>query len=337
MTGRLRERLQADYGDGGPGFLLLGKPWPYHFHGRAQLLDSRGLHSRFIRKRPDADAVPLGLAGVAMGGGDLEPVSVRLRITGALVPTGRVLHGELYFLKQPGGATLDVLLDGQPLGHLATAGEPEPGYFAFDVPDDGQHEIGLDGPAEAPVTLLGLVAELEGGGVVLDTLGVPGARAQSHLYWEPSLFREQVRKRNPALWVLAYGTNEATDITQPIEQYASRLRQVIANLRAAAPQASCLLVGPSDFPERIKKRGYQVRERNVLINRVQRDLAAAAGCAFFDTIATMGGPLSILEWAKRDPPLAGRDMVHLTREGYEVLGDAIADAILPKATQTVRH
>ncbi len=29
-------------------------------------------------------------------------------------------------------------------------------------------------------------------------------------------------------------------------------------------------------------------------------------------------------------------MVHLTREGYEVLGDAIADAILPAAVQTMK-
>ena len=103
-----------------------------------------------------------------------------------------------------------------------------------------------------------------------------------------------------------------------------------------APQASCLLVGPTDFPERIKKRGYQVRERNLQVNQAQRTVAAAAGCAFFDTLAAMGGPLSILEWAKRTPPLAGRDMVHLTREGYQVLGDAIADAILPARTQPAR-
>jgi lysophospholipase L1-like esterase len=336
MTGRVRERLQADYGDGGPGFLLVGKPWPYHYHGRAQLLESRGLRATFIRKRPDTAVLPLGLAGVAMAGGDLEPIYVRLRIAGALLPRGRVLHQELHFLRQPDGATLDLLLDGLPLGRLDTAGDAEPGSFAFDVPDDGPHELEIVGPAEVPITLFGLVAELDGGGVVLDTLGVPGARARSILFWEPSLFREQVRKRNPDLWVLAYGTNEATDVAQPIEEYAARLRQVIDNLRAAAPQASCLLVGPTDFPERSKKRGYQVRERNLQINQVQRTVAAAAGCAFFDTLAAMGGPLSILEWAKRNPPLAGRDMVHLTREGYEVLGDAIADAILPKAAHTAQ-
>ena len=49
----------------------------------------------------------------------------------------------------------------------------------------------------------------------------------------------------------------------------------------------------------------------------------------FDTIATMGGPLSMLDWAKRDPPLGGRDLVHLTRAGYMVVGEAIANAILP--------
>jgi lysophospholipase L1-like esterase len=173
-------------------------------------------------------------------------------------------------------------------------------------------------------------------GVVVDTLGVPGARARSHLFWEPTLFREHVRRRAPDLWVLAYGTNEATDVAQPIEEYGERLRQVIANLRAAAPTASCLLVGPTDFPERTKKRTYQVRERNVQIDQAQRAIAAAAGCAFFDTMAAMGGPLSMVTWAKRTPPLAARDMIHLTREGYTILGDAIADAILPPTVQTMK-
>jgi lysophospholipase L1-like esterase len=333
MTGRLRERLQAEYGDGGPGFLMVGKPWAYYFHGRAQVVESLGLHAVFVRKRPEAGLQPLGLSGVAFTGGDLDPVSVRLGVLGALVPTGRRLHTELLFLKQPEGATLELFLDDQPLGSVVTAGEPGPGYVAFDVPDDGRHEIALRAPAEVPVALLGLVAELEGTGVVVDTLGVPGARARAQLFWDPSLFREHVNRRAPDLWILAYGTNESTDATQPIEEYALRLRQVIANLRAAAPNASCLLVGPPDFPERTKKRVYQERERTTHINQTQRAVAAALGCAFFDTIAMMGGPLSMLDWAKRDPPLGARDMVHLTAAGYAVLGDAIADTILPAVTQ----
>jgi lysophospholipase L1-like esterase len=43
----------------------------------------------------------------------------------------------------------------------------------------------------------------------------------------------------------------------------------------------------------------------------------------------MGGPLSMVDWARRSPPLGARDLVHLTRAGYVILGDAIADAIMP--------
>jgi lysophospholipase L1-like esterase len=328
MTGRLRERLQAELGDGGPGFLMFGKPWPFFHHGREQVLEFKGLKPSHVRLGPEVAVLPLGLSGVAFNGGESEPISTEVRILGATVPAGRALQGEVWFSKQPNGATAELLLDGAPLATLATAGQPAPGYVDFTT-DDGAHVLGVHAPAGAPLTLLGLVAELEGQGVVVDTLGVPGARARSQLYWEPKLFHEHLRRRAAALWVLAYGTNESTDRKQPIEEYAAQLRQVVDNLRAAMPEASCLLVGPTDFPERVKKDVYRERERTTQINQVQRSTAAQAGCAFFDTIALMGGPLSMLDWAKRDPPLGARDLVHLTQAGYQVVGDAIADAILP--------
>jgi hypothetical protein len=48
MSGRVRERLQVDYGDGGPGFLMTGQPWRSYRHDRAELLDARGLQVLLI-------------------------------------------------------------------------------------------------------------------------------------------------------------------------------------------------------------------------------------------------------------------------------------------------
>ncbi|MFT3927196.1 MAG: GDSL-type esterase/lipase family protein [Myxococcales bacterium] len=356
MSGRVRERLQAEYGDGGPGFVMTGRPWRSYRHSRAELLEAKGLKGTYIRKRPESDALPLGLAGVAFAPQPIaepepippskgkrpapkkvepaEPVPeaplVRLRLTNAVNPSGRATHYEFFLLPGPlphfavDGQAPSKLPPAPALPDASTQGQ----YVAFDAPNDQPHDVTIASGLDVPLTWFGLVAELEGPGVVLDTLGIPGARARAQLYWDQPLFLEHLGRRTPDLWVLSYGTNESTDVTQPIQDYAAQLHEVVSRLRQSAPGASCLLVGPTDFPERIKKGVYQPRERTAQINELQRKTAAEFGCAYFDVIESMGGPLSMLSWVKADPPLGAKDLIHFTRRGYALLGDRIADRLL---------
>lgn len=340
MTGRIRERLQAEYGDAGPGFILAGRPWRSFRHDRIELVSVRGLHSTYIRKRPESEFVKLGLAGVMTIPALSEDPEVppeapllRFRVKPATTPTGRKSQAELFYLQKPSNGTLRISLDSKPVSQLATRAELEsPGYFAFELPDDSVHEISLSAEPTESFNLFGMVVEREGAGVVLDTLGIPGARARAQLYWEPSLLREHMQKRAPALWVLAFGTNESTDVTQPIADYKGHLEKVLTQMQGALPDASCLLVGPTDFPEKIKQGEYRARERTAQINALQKSAAQRFGCAFFDVIESMGGPLSMLSWARAEPPLGAKDLIHLTRPGYVLLGDRIADLLLAQPT-----
>jgi lysophospholipase L1-like esterase len=60
----------------------------------------------------------------------------------------------------------------------------------------------------------------------------------------------------------------------------------------------------------------------------QRRAAAAAGCAFYDQLAAMGGPGTIHTWAGEPKPRARKDHVHLTRDGYALLAGALAGDLL---------
>lgn len=337
MTGRVRERLQTAYGDAGPGFILTGRPWRSARHDRIELLSARGLQSLYIRKRPESGTLSLGLAGVVTHTevqgetSETEPEAplFRFRVRPAVAPTGKSTQHELFFLQRPGGGTLRIALDGKLVSQVATRAETEsPGYVSFATDNDSPREITLAGDVGQSLSWFGMVVERDGPGVVLDTLGIPGARARAQLYWEPTLLREHVQKRAPALFVLAYGTNESTDVTQPIAAYAGNLHSAIEQMQSALPEASCLLVGPTDFPEKIKKGEYRARERTSQINALQKSAAERFGCAFFDVLESMGGPLSMLTWASADPPLGAKDLVHLTRPGYVLLGNRIADFLL---------
>ena len=105
-----------------------------------------------------------------------------------------------------------------------------------------------------------------------------------------------------------------------------RLREVIGRWKRRAPATSCLLVGPGDWPRERRDGTLRTRPRLEGIVQAQRVEADVAGCAFFDTLAWMGGPLSMERWMAEG--LALGDRVHLTDAGYERLGDALAARIL---------
>jgi lysophospholipase L1-like esterase len=129
--------------------------------------------------------------------------------------------------------------------------------------------------------------------------------------------------------VLAYGTNEAGDDDVPPAAYEDRLRRVLTRIGEVAPDASCLLVGPSDRPLLLEDGvTYGVRPLLNSVIDVQRRVAAELGCGFFDVRAFMGGELSMVRWTAAVPPLGARDHVHLTMLGYQQLGEALNKALL---------
>jgi hypothetical protein len=61
---------------------------------------------------------------------------------------------------------------------------------------------------------------------------------------------------------------------------------------------------------------------------VQRKVAEAAGCGFYDQQEAMGGPGSIVSWAVEPESRAQRDRVHLTRTGYAQVAASFAGDLI---------
>lgn len=326
LTGRVRDGLQARFGDGGPGFIIAGKPWRSHRHDRVGISDAEGIRAERIKARRDPDdGARLGLAGVAF-----ESERARARVQLSTRSEGAALQGELFFLKQPGGGHLRISADGKRPADVRTRSAKErAGYHPIELPAGSAHKLKLEVTNGGRVTWFGVALENEQpGGVVLDTLGIPGARARAQLSWDSTLLRDHVRRRNPDLVVLAYGTNEAGDEREPIAAYETQLREVVGRMRAMAKNASCLLIGPTDRLERGADGELRVMARTEKLIAAQRRVAREHGCGFFDLVGAMGGPKSMLRWSTSEPPFGAADHVHLTRRGYVALGDVLTSALV---------
>jgi lysophospholipase L1-like esterase len=88
-----------------------------------------------------------------------------------------------------------------------------------------------------------------------------------------------------------------------------------------------VLLGAGDKP--LERDGEWVhRERTDAINRAMRTIAFAHGCAFFDTVSFMGGPLSMVRWVEADPTLARDDYIHFSALGYQLLSENLLYELL---------
>jgi lysophospholipase L1-like esterase len=322
----VRTRLQTRFGEAGAGFVMPAKPLP-HFHNGGTVIETSvgwtGVHLKASAPQEDH----YGLAGIYLVSPPKKIARSSFSTLARSGLTGYASDLELYYWKQPHGGHLRLTVDGEPYEIATAASSGKAGYEHIAL-SDGPHHVELATRGDGVVQLFGVALERSEPGVVLDTLGIPGARAANQLTWDDALYREQLARRKPNLVVLAYGTNESGDDGQPIEEYAASLRRVVERVREVAPGASCLLIGPSDRPTKTDAGTYVDRPRTELVVETQRQVSAEFGCGFFDLVGFMGGPLSMLRWVSEDPPLSVSDHVHFTHRGYELLGDVLYGALL---------
>ncbi len=177
-------------------------------------------------------------------------------------------------------------------------------------------------------TLHGLVLETDEPGFVLHSVGVNGADtaqalARPHLVEDLTLLR-------PDLVVLSLGINDAHGPDFDPERFRMNYEQLIARVRQAAPDCAILLTTNTDSCRKRKR----PNANGLLVREVMSDLSASQGVGMWDALGVMGGLGSIKEWRKQD--LARPDLVHLNREGYRLLGDLLATALVRDLTGGLR-
>ena len=326
----VRARLQERFGDAGHGFLMPARPWRYYRHlGGPSVESSRRWEALRVRAST-RDVDSLGVAGMAV---ESESSSAWGRIDTGSATASRFV---IFYLQQPGGGSFDVRIDGQRAARVSTAAEEVGAGVRELTTEDAHHVLEVRVRGNGPVRLFGVSVEREQPGVIVDNMGINGARASSHLLWQEDLHREYLRRLRPDLVVLAYGTNESGDDDRPIEEYEGQLRSVVARLRSTLPSAACMLVGPSDRPMRGEEQEMVDRPRTAQVVDVQRRVSRDFGCAFFDLVAFGGGPLSMVQWAQTEPPYAQRDLVHFTGRGYLRLGEVLHERLIEGYDSTPR-
>lgn len=325
VTGRVREVLQTRFGDAGHGFVPLVPVVRDHWAWGVRIDAAEGWELTQVgSKHTSIDRY--GLIGVAFTAD--EPGAFAAVTSDAWGPSQYASRITLLYDRRPGGGALEVLLDGRSVETLHTEAEIPTGAVRSYEVSDGPHRLEVRARGDGPVTVYGVIFDRARPGVIVDNLGLVGAKARHHLYWNEDQWRGFFAPRNPDLIALAYGNNELDDRHLTLAEHEAQLVAVLTRLRGAAPGTSCLLVGPTDRPARREDGSVVSRPLVAEMTAMHRRVAHREGCAFFDTLAFMGGPGAGIRWLERDPPLLKQDLMHLERDGYRRWADVLAAALL---------
>ncbi len=313
----LRTELQARMGDGGYGMMF-----PYSAASARPPIDYTSEHSgewQCATSRRLPPAMLLGVVGVACSTADPE-ASFTLRFRRSVPDEWRDVRlfvkpaeEDYALVLTSAGREVTVVVPSDLAGPFVSVRLP-----AF----DGGLTVRLASalPAGAELEFYGLSLEsVEPNGVIVDMVGVGATRFHAQLHAE--LLHEQLQALEPDLVILDYGTNEYLydDTIPPTLEIV--IRDVIARIREAAPNASILLTSAGD----LARKGVPIHSGPSFASLVKR-IARSEGTAWYDWFAISGGQGSIFRWTERC--LAQADNIHLNIWGYRLKGQLMAEALL---------
>ena len=323
VSGTVRRRMQARFGDAGHGFILIANPWEWYFHNDV-FHASSGEWSASRLAGPWASDGMYGLGGVSFssyGGGTAWF---------GTAPRGdfgkRVSRFEIYYLEQPGGGDIELAVHGGMAERIATRGEEKISRVHTVRTADGEGKLTVRAVGGGPVRLFGVALERDEPGGVYDALGSHAAMA---IFWQRqnrAHWKEQLALRDPSLVLLQYGTNESEAGFNRAD-YEAALGDLVDEVKEVSGGAAVLIVAPLD---RAMNRSGRLVTRPIIMNLVasQQRVAIDHGVAFWNTFEAMGGEGSMAAWTRARPELGGSDLTHPTPLGAEVLGDMLSDALI---------
>jgi lysophospholipase L1-like esterase len=345
FTGEVRRRLQARYGDGGPGYVDAGKPHPGIRTASFNVTASSGwTYSALQKSENTADFYLSGFAAKTARSGELLAFSARRPVPYDLV--------EIEVSTGPKSGSINVALDAlAPFRHnLATAHNDHVVYrFIPEGDATGQlQKISITTAENLPVAISSIGIFNRHYGVSYSNIGFPGATVDLLNRFDSGLFRDELRRLAPQIVVLGFGTNEGFDDNLDLDRYRQRYLVVIGRIRASLPDVKIVIIGPPQAGRKSSGCTHATNCRHPAdadqcawpsppqlshVRDVQREIAKEQGLAFWDWAAIMPAKCGALAWHVAATPLIAADGVHLTPDGYRLSAGKFAEFLFPLVDQ----
>lgn len=162
-------------------------------------------------------------------------------------------------------------------------------------------------------------------GVAVDNFPMRGSSALGFESINRKMLAELYSKMNVKLIILQYGINLIPEPKSNYSWYENSFSKQLAAIKAAAPKASILVIGPSDISLKTAE-GYESYPNITLIRDAMKKAAFKNGCAFWDLYSAMGGRNSMSSWVENN--LAAKDFTHFSTKGARYVSEMLYNALI---------
>lgn len=328
VTSIIREDLRQQYGGTGPGLISPVMPVMYTNSyvikpssnwRRYTLLDYRNGTLKNNRLGPLHALSRFTLPGKS----ELSPVYASLRI--AAVPgcdSAAARYDRLRFFY---GNNNDTVFAGVRSGstmygyYFLTMGR---GPYECSVALPGVSDVTIEFTGRSSPDIYALSLESDSG-IIVDNIPVRGSAGLEFVMTDSVTYGSVISMLKPDIIILQYGLNVVRNVRSEYHYYEEGLVRQIEFLKRITGGTPVILASLTDMADRV---GDTIRPFNNIpaIRDAQKSAAARTGIIFWDTWKEMGGSGSIVRWFESDPPLASKDLTHLTSEGADTLGALFA-------------
>ena len=184
-------------------------------------------------------------------------------------------------------------------------------------------------------TLTGILLENGMSGISVHGVGVNGASVPSYLRCDD--FERDLELIRPDLIIFGIGINDASENSFEKQAFKKNYDKLIQIIKRVNPDCALLFMTNNDSYKRAKgkkKNRYEVNTNGLIVEEAFMEMGKKYNAAVWDQFDIMGGLKSMQDW--ENAGLAKKDKVHFTKEGYQLLGDLLYNALITKYIEHIQ-
>jgi lysophospholipase L1-like esterase len=166
-------------------------------------------------------------------------------------------------------------------------------------------------------------------GIHVDNIAMRGGSGTIFYKLHEQLAKQMFKALNPHLVILQFGGNVMPymDSEKKAKNYAIDFLRNIKRVKQFCPNASILVIGPSDMSTNVNG-NMETYEYLPAVRDALKQAAFDAGGAYFDMYEVMGGKNSMPSWVESNPPLAAKDYIHFSTRGAQKIAELFYEALM---------
>jgi lysophospholipase L1-like esterase len=337
MSNVVRQKLQEKFGGGGPGLVA-----PVPITASANIMQSQSDNwKRYTSYGFDNAKAGHNNYGVMCAFGrfttarkmedivstDSTEAWIELRPSSMSTSTCKsYTEAQLYFGNFLYGFQLTVFIDGEIVSTESI--QPETGVltrtwnFASSPKKLRFEFVGPDSPDVYGIELH------NSGGVNVSNIALRGNDGGAFRRVNSSSMEPVLTQLNASLFILQFGGNAVPYLSSEAGalSYGENFKTYIRQFKKMSPNASIIVIGPSDMSTSIDG-VFRTWPFLASLRDGMKNAALAEGCGFWDMYEVMGGENSMVSWVTNNPPYAGPDYTHFTPAGARKVAELLYKAI----------